>query len=77
MPDGRPWKKKNGEKKMVGPKEVSGSSDLRMNTVLPYTLYAAALGKGESVSCASALVPWILQGGLRSLESLIKPRSKV
>ncbi|CAK9090864.1 unnamed protein product [Durusdinium trenchii] len=26
-----------------------------MNTVLPYTLYAAALGKGESVSCASAL----------------------
>eukprot|EP00438_Fugacium_kawagutii_P010709 Skav212511 [mRNA] locus=scaffold2713:159964:162273:+ [translate_table: standard] len=29
----------------------------RMNTVLPYSLYAAALGKGESVSAASALVP--------------------
>lgn len=26
-----------------------------MNTVLPYSLYAAALGKGESVSAASAL----------------------
>ena len=33
--------------------------ELRMNTVLPYSLYAAALGKGESVSAASALVPWI------------------
>lgn len=32
-------------------------SSPRMNTVLPYSLYAAALGKGESVSAASALVP--------------------